>query len=482
LRNLPKTLDGTYERILRNIDEKKQICAHRIFQWLTVSVFPLPLEQLAEVFAIKFDAEANKLPEFNARLRPRNAEEAVLSACSTLVAIVDAKGSKVVQFSHFTVKEYLTSSLLANSPLVSHYHIRLHDAHTFLAQACLCILLRLDYSIDKDRIKDLPLVEYAARYWVDHAQFENVSKSSFIRDGLDRLFDKGKPHFAAWIWVYDIDRPWKRMSSTRPKKSNALPLYYGALCGFRDIVEHLFGKHPEDVKVGGGHRATPLHAALDKGHMEVALFLVEQGADVNARDKKCATPLHLASWHGDIKVMKLLIDRIADPNAQNKKKETPLVFASENGRLEATRLLLEHGADVNLRSNGEPVGSSPLDRASTNGHSDIAQLLLDHGAKADEQGWMGFTPLHHASQEGHVEVARLLLDRGANVDAQTDYLLTPLHLAVSHGHLQFADFLLKHGADPHLRNNSGETPSQWASERGYHKFVQLLSQHASEGT
>jgi ankyrin repeat protein len=480
LKELPEDLDGTYERILRNIDKKKQKFAHRILQCITVSFRPLHVKELAEVFAIEVDAEANKVPKFNARWRPKNAEDAVLSACSTLVSFVDNNGSKVVQFSHFSVKEYLTSSRLADSTLASHYHIRLHAAHTFLARACLCILLQLDYSIDENRIKDFPLVEYAARCWVRHAQFGNVS--SLIRDEMDCLFDKGKPHFAAWIWAHDINIPWKlHMSSTHPEQPEATPLYYAALCGFRDIVEQLSSKHPKDAKARGGECATPLHAAVDKGHLEISLFLLQQGADVNARDKEAATPLHLASPHGDIKAMRLLIDHGANPNTRNKGQETPLVLASENGRLEATQLLLEHGADVNLRSESGWHGTSPLDRASTIGQSDIAQLLLDHGAKANEQGRDGWTSLHYASRGGHAEVARLLLDCGANVNAQTVDLYTPLHSATRNGYLQVVDLLLKHGADPHLRNQNGHTPFQMASEGGYHELAQLLSQHASEG-
>ncbi|KAI0255090.1 hypothetical protein BJV78DRAFT_1181203 [Lactifluus subvellereus] len=86
--------------------------------------------------------------------------------------------------------------------------------------------------------------------------------------------------------------------------------------------------------------------------MDVALFLLQHRADVNARDNGDETPLHLASRHGDANVVRLLIAYGTDPNAENKMKETPLSLASENGRLEAARLLLKHGADVNHRDEG----------------------------------------------------------------------------------------------------------------------------------
>jgi hypothetical protein len=65
-----------------------------------VSIRPLLVEELAEILAIQFDEEA--LPIFNTDWRPAYAEETIMSVCSSLIAIV-------VQFSHFSVKEYLTS-------------------------------------------------------------------------------------------------------------------------------------------------------------------------------------------------------------------------------------------------------------------------------------------------------------------------------------------------------------------------------------
>jgi ankyrin repeat protein len=429
-----------------------------------------------EVLAIPQGTE--NIPLFNADWRPEDAEEAILSACSTLVSVVDVDGSKVVQFSHFTVKEYLTSSRLAMSNSVSHYHIRPQAAHTFLARACLCALLQLDDTIDKNRIKEFPLATYAARHWVGHAQFEN--SSSFIQDEMGRLFDRDEPHFAAWIWVWDIDRSWGLyMLSTSPEKPEAPPLYYAALCGFHDMTQQLVSTHPRDVHASGGSRTTPLHAAVDKGHMEVALFLLDHGADVNARDDEDATPLHLASQQGDAMVMRSLIDHGADPNAEDWGKATPLLYASEHGRLKATWLLLEHGADTNHR---DEDGWSPLDRASLGGHYDIAQSLLDHGANVNSQHDCGWTSLHRASARGHMEVARLLLDRGAGVNAQHADLWTPLHSAAYLGCLQVAKVLLKYGADLHIQNKGGKTPFQVASEKGHDELAQLLSKHASEGT
>jgi hypothetical protein len=110
----------------------------------------------------------------------------------------------VVQFSHFSVKEYLTSDRLARSSGdVSRYHIVLEPAHTIFAQACLGVLFHLDNHINRDNVYDTPLVEYAARLWVDHGQFESVS--SRIRGAMEYFFDADKPHWMPWCQVQNID-------------------------------------------------------------------------------------------------------------------------------------------------------------------------------------------------------------------------------------------------------------------------------------
>jgi hypothetical protein len=50
------------------------------------------------------------------------------------------------------------------------------------------------------------------------------------------------------------------------------PLYYAALCGFRDVAEHLIDVHRQNVNARGGLHLTPLHAALDMGHPSVAML------------------------------------------------------------------------------------------------------------------------------------------------------------------------------------------------------------------
>ena len=143
LEELPETLDETYERILRDINKANRAHAHRLLQCLAVAVRPLRVAELAEVLAIDFETTSHEgTSKLNTDWRWANQQHAVLSTCSSLISMDE--GTQVVQFSHFSVKEFLTSSRLADSsPDVSRFHILFEPAHTILARACLGVLLRL---------------------------------------------------------------------------------------------------------------------------------------------------------------------------------------------------------------------------------------------------------------------------------------------------------------------------------------------------
>jgi hypothetical protein len=107
LNGLPESLDETYERTLREIRKETREFAHRLFQCLTVAIRPLRVDELAEILAIRF--HPGQLPQYQPDWKLDDAQEAVLSTCSSLISVVNMDGSPVVQFAHFSVKEFLTS-------------------------------------------------------------------------------------------------------------------------------------------------------------------------------------------------------------------------------------------------------------------------------------------------------------------------------------------------------------------------------------
>jgi hypothetical protein len=89
LRELPETLDETYERILKEIKKPNRDLAQRVLQCLVVATRPLRAAELAEVLAVDFD-DAEGIPRLNSDWRWEDQEQALLIACSSLIAIVKA--------------------------------------------------------------------------------------------------------------------------------------------------------------------------------------------------------------------------------------------------------------------------------------------------------------------------------------------------------------------------------------------------------
>ena len=384
-------------------------------QCLVVAIRPLRVEELAEVLAVDFD-DTEGILKPKPSWRWEDHEQALLTSCSSLIVIVDTGDSRVVQFSHFSVKEFLTSARLTTSSQdVSRYHIVHEPAHTIMAQACLSILLRLDNLIEDSSVEELsPLAEYAAEYWVRHAQFQDVV--SRIKE-MEDLFDPDKPYFAAWCKLYDLDPhpsdPSVFLQFTPYPKSGANTLYYAALCGFTNLVEQLIVKHPQHVDAIGGCFMTPAVAALEGRHFQLAQVLHRAGSSVDPCGLFGNFPLHSAAHYGDIEMVQVLLDYGVDVNARNRFDSTPLYFAVNeySNNLGAVRLLLDHGADPNLEARR---GGAPLHEASHHGMVEIARLLIEHDASVEVEDESGKTPLEVALSRQQNEIVKLLMKHGAS--------------------------------------------------------------------
>ena len=497
LHRLPETLDETYRRILEEIPETNRDYAQRLLQCLAEAIRPLRVEELAETLAFDWDATEGEAPTFNADWRPKDQERELLSACPSLITIVDDQysSSRVVQFSHFSVKEFLISDRLATPRTnISYYHIRPEVAHTTLAQVSLGYLLSLDYL---EGGWGSPLAEYAAEYWVSHAQVGSVS--SRLKHAMKTLFDPDKTHFTAWIRVRDIDKsPGEDdySSHRNPPTSKSLPLYYSALCGFYDIVEHLVKKHSHYVNAHGGEHNYPLVAALHGGHIRVAEYLCQHGANVDILEsRRQQSPLHTAiAWpdHLVVSTVQFLLKHRADVNARRGDDlNTPLHLAAYYGHVEVAQMLLKSGAEVNSRNLD---GRTPLHlvpapsyaRGEGNQRPSLISLLVEYGAEVDSRDANGATALHYISLMEDLEVAWVLLDHGADVNAKDNWHRTPLHQvsgtawdSSDEDRFSVAQLFVECGADLNAQDKDHRTPLHSASYYPGPKLVQMLLDHGA---
>ena len=527
------TLDETYERILLGIDREKREHAIRLLKCLAFSRRPLLAKELAEILAIQFDTT---IPMLDTSLRPGNADEAVLAACSTLVTTIKVDrynhidnydgnyydypyNSRVVQFSHYSVKEFLTSGRLAESDKMdlSQYYISPESAHTILAQSCISTLLQPDSHVG-DITDNFPLSKYAAQNWFHHAQCDGVA--SQIQDGMEHLFDPDRKHFAMWISVHDIgNRRNRRNPWGYSTKAKASPLYYAALCGVVSLVEYLVVTRQQDPNDSHGREGTPLHVAVVSGHTAIVRFLLEHTANVNVRDMDAAV------GRGNPKIAQLLLSHGADENildhrgdpprhneARSQKPDvvvlvelllkghaddmtarslnppipTPLYstmkpallhVAARSGNFYVALWLLSHGADVNTL---DSWGNSPLQVAVKSQKHDVVELLLKGGASVNVWCTGNATPLHEAADSGNCDIVRLLLNHGADVNALAHQEGSPLHKAVRSQNLDAVELLLKVGADVNIWNFQNRTPLHEAADSGNFDLVRLLLSHGAD--
>src|SRR5258708_35279501 len=107
LAELPETLDGTYERMLRGIQEADWAFAHRVFQLVAVASRPLRVEELAELFTLNF--KAGSKPECHEDRRRKKSRDPIPFSCSTLPLIFD-RGfgwGKTLQFPPSSVEMFV---------------------------------------------------------------------------------------------------------------------------------------------------------------------------------------------------------------------------------------------------------------------------------------------------------------------------------------------------------------------------------------
>jgi len=238
---------------------------------------------------------------------------------------------------------------------------------------------------------------------------------------MEYLFDANEPHFKVWLTLSDIDTGPNDYDAafywfTLPygKKNPAAPLYYAALCGFHDLVEHLITKHPQDVNADGGYYVCPLVAALAGEHFQTVDLLCYNGADLDVRGQAGRNPLHAAADSGNLEVVQILIEyNPACINARDVHRVTLLLWAS-GGRnskdSSVVQLLLEHGADINVQN---LFGWTSLLWASYSRALEVVHLLLKHGADVEAKRKGGRTALQLVAEKGHDKVMELLREHGA---------------------------------------------------------------------
>ncbi|MEL6106058.1 MAG: ankyrin repeat domain-containing protein [Planctomycetota bacterium] len=218
---------------------------------------------------------------------------------------------------------------------------------------------------------------------------------------------------------------------------------------------------------------SPLMLAVESAHFELALKLVQWGADPNDQRSRYA-PLHALSW-------------VRRPSrGDNPEGDPPPVGTGDIGSLQFARQMVELGADVNLRlTSGKhskaklnPRGATPFLLAAFTGDLAYARLLVELGADTTIPNADGTTPILAAAgvgifvadeYPGDESETQAMLEQlvawGANVNDVDNHDETVIHGAAYRSFAKVVDQLVELGADAqvwHRKNSIGSTPREVA--------------------
>jgi ankyrin repeat protein len=289
-----------------------------------------------------------------------------------------------------------------------------------------------------------------------------------------------------------------------------------------------------DINIAGDDESSALHCAARAGQSSAIQYLLEQGADRDAKNKMRRSPLQEAILSRDLETVKLLLHSGANlsdsyvtrdclgqcgsieilqiclthfgtsvtedtlfgiltsaskaghdtlvagilslPNKQGHEPDT--IDERPRNSITETRLNLPHAKYSKDPASKRVHDYTPLHYASARGHLSTVQTLLNHRFDINRV-IRGFAPLHFAASGGHTNVVELLLNQeGMDIKQAFDqHHLTPLHLAAREGKIEVARVLLSHvdfsvGQD-YFRE---ETPLHLAARSGHSEVVQLLLQ------
>ena len=110
----------------------------------------------------------------------------------------------------------------------------------------------------------------------------------------------------------------------------AMAIHLAAANGRNDVIKVLLAKDPQLVNIVDNRDNTPLHWAAMKDKKDTIELLMENGADIEAKDADGWTPLHYAAAFSSVDTVQTLVDLGADKESKAKDGSNPMDYARQD--------------------------------------------------------------------------------------------------------------------------------------------------------
>ncbi|KAF3421180.1 hypothetical protein E2986_08653 [Frieseomelitta varia] len=397
---------------------------------------------------------------------------------------------KTNPFNEFFAKKLLAKGAIANPVHKNTGDTLLHILiREYKEEAALFLI---DYC--KDNLMQKNNEEYSVLHEVCKVGSKNLTrallKTGFPVDEVALSTGDAPIHIAVSNLYFDIvmellDAPNSNTQLNLKNNANETPLSLAIKAPFKkgkDIVLALI-KAGANINQCNNEGLTLLHQAILKEDSATAIFLLENGADMNTRTANGETPLQLSVHCRLGEVVEALCKRGADTSVG-----CPLWDALDSDQEDVASILVKYGADTDCWGLGpDDCQQTLLHRAIDHNKEDIAQFLIRSGCdlnaprKPGPDGAGGdesrdeCTPLHLCCQWGLEQVVQTLIEHGADVNARDVEGKTPVHVAIQNQHSQIISLLLCHPSiDLNKRDKKGLTPFATALTFRNNKAAQAI--------
>ena len=444
---LPMSVEEAYEKLLARVPKFQKEIVAQIFHIIIGAHRPLTTSEMAMALGIHRRKGSQAFQDF--KITEGRLEKKLRDLCGLFVFINHSK----IYFIHQTAKEFLLQTETELMTNVWRHTINPREPNITMTAICVEYLSlneiqniaenthknALEHgwinSTRKDGLRQSEIIEkkeigallvYSSEHWAAH--FRNAGfglQNSVILNARELCRVKGEL-FHVWFPVqWQAFQPY---TSDLPRMNDLVVV---ALNGLETILKIILDAESVDLEKKDSDGRTALIWASLEGHEKIANMLLDQGADVHARNE-IDTALIAASRRGHEEIVNMLLNSGADVDFPDGRYGTALIRASSTGQARIVNILLNKGADVNARKDG--FYDTALIMASAEGDEKTVNMLLNKNADVNVRNKDDYTALIAASENGHEEIVSMLLNRGADDNARGGWYATPLIAASAEGH------------------------------------------------